>query len=317
MMITNAFWTLLFCSILLTVSGKNPWEHYVGMINITIADEKITFALPDTNTISFDLYTRENPTAKKVITLNDATSIQSSHWNMTKPTAIVIHGWNSDGTEAMPMDIRDAFLQVMDINIIVVDWGKIARNLVYSTVVQSVPYVADHVGAFMEFLRTNASLKYSNLKIIGHSLGAHVGGLAAKSVSGNGLVAELVGLDPARPLYETKGPNERIDRSQAKYVEIVHTCAGLLGIAKPLGTSDFYANDGRNQPGCTADLTGGCAHERSYLYFTQSLKHPEGFPGKSDYDESIAYMGGATLDLKAKGSYYFDTTGTSPYIVDN
>ncbi|XP_017891597.1 pancreatic lipase-related protein 2 [Ceratina calcarata] len=315
-MIAKALFTLLFSSVLLTVSSAHLWDAYVHMVNFTVHDVE-SLALPNVDTISFNLYTRQNPENGTLITLNDARSVQASYWNMTKPTAILIHGWNSDGSSEFNTKIRDAFFQVMDINVIVVDWGKIARDLVYSTVVFDVPYVAKHVAAFIDFLRTNANLRYSNLKIIGHSLGAHVAGLAAKYVSSNGLVAELVGLDPAKPLYEAQGPDGRIDRSQAQYVEIVHTCAGLLGLAKSLGTSDFYANDGRDQPGCSIDLTGGCAHERSYLYFIESIKNPKGFPGISESDRSTAYMGGATLDLSAKGSYHFNTTGTPPYTVNN
>lgn len=66
----------------------------------------------------------------------------------------------------------------------------------------------------------------------------------------------IAGLDPAKPMFENNNADRRIDRSHAKNVQIVHTCAGLLGISSALGTSDFYANGGKIQPGCKNDLLG-------------------------------------------------------------
>lgn len=47
-----------------------------------------------------------------------------------------------------------------------------------------------------------------------------------------------------------------MDKSHASNVQVIHTCSGLLGLDKSVGTSDFYANDGRKQPGCSTDLFG-------------------------------------------------------------
>lgn len=58
---------------------------------------------------------------------------------------------------------------------------------------KSVPSVAEHVASLINFLRSKGNLNNGNLKMIGHSLGAHVAGLAAKSVSKAGLVPEIIG----------------------------------------------------------------------------------------------------------------------------
>lgn len=57
-------------------------------------------------------------------------------------------------------------------------------------------------------------------------------------------------------MFDSKGPGERVDKTDANNVQVIHTCAGLLGLDKNVGTSDFYANGGRNQPGCSNDLLG-------------------------------------------------------------
>lgn len=61
------------------------------------------------------------------------------------------------------------------------------------------------------------------------------------------------GLDPARPYFEYP-PQEnsgKLDLTDAEYVDVIHTCAGLLGFQEPIGTADFYPNNGiAPQPGC-------------------------------------------------------------------
>ncbi|XP_076640000.1 pancreatic triacylglycerol lipase [Colletes latitarsis] len=265
------------------------------------------------DTITFTLYTRQNPKNGQNLQLNNVNSVSSSHWNSNRPTAIVTHGWKSSGNSQSCTLVRDAYIKAMDCNVIIVDWSTIAKNLVYSTVAKSVPAVADRVASFSSFLRSRMNLKASTTKMIGHSLGAHVMGLAGRKLAITGLVSEITGLDPAKPMFENKGPDGRIDSSQGKIVEIIHTSAGKLGLEKAVGTSDFYANGGTVQPGCSTDLLGSCAHSRSYQYFSESIVNPTAFPGIPVKGGKIEYMGGPNLSTSARGSYNFKTTSQPPY----
>jgi len=65
------------------------------------------------------------------------------------------------------------------------------------------------------------------------------------------LKARFTALDPARPTFDSKGPGERIDKSDAIQVQVIHTNAGNLGIEEMIGDSDFYPNGGTQQPGCS------------------------------------------------------------------
>lgn len=104
-------------------------------------------------------------------------------------------------------------------------------------------------------------------------------------------LGRITGLDPAEPLFGETDPIVRLDRTDAKYVDIIHTDAiipGGLGMIKPIGHVDFYPNGGHDNPGCTMTLQEhlnnadssifwslqqflGCNHVRSYQFFTESI----------------------------------------------
>lgn len=62
----------------------------------------------------------------------------------------------------------------------------------------------------------------------------------------------IVGLDPAGPLYD--GPiktQKELSKTDAVFVLIVHSDAGIFGYPTSTGTVDFWPNGGRSlQPGC-------------------------------------------------------------------
>lgn len=66
-------------------------------------------------------------------------------------------------------------------------------------------------------------------------------------------IFRITGLDPARALFEGTFSNRGLDRTCARFVDIIHTDPGGYGISKPKGTVDFwpnYAGNGGTQPGC-------------------------------------------------------------------
>jgi hypothetical protein len=71
-------------------------------------------------------------------------------------------------------------------------------------------------------------------------------------------------LDPAGPLFDVDSPVVRLDRGDAKFVDVIHTdiritsfgIVGSFGIGRPIGDVDFYPNGGFHQPGCR-DFTIG------------------------------------------------------------
>ena len=63
----------------------------------------------------------------------------------------------------------------------------------------------------------------------------------------------MTGLDPAGPFFTLVSSAYRLDASDARYVDVIHTNAGVAGTIRRGGHIDFYPNGGTTQPGCLFD----------------------------------------------------------------
>lgn len=206
-----------------------------------------------------------------------------------------------------------------------VDWGRGAITHNYITARNLVPTVGQFVGRFIRYLQTFGELRLSTTTIIGHSLGAHVAGIAGKFLKPD-RIASIVGLDPARPLFSLDKPLERLANTDAEYVETIHTNRGQNGFSRPIGNAAFYPNWGAKQPGCGRDLTGTCSHSRAVILFEETITRPYNHRFRSmrcrSYDDisqqrctltGYAEMGGEPLQIKYEGVYYLETNDKSPF----
>ena len=72
----------------------------------------------------------------------------------------------------------------------------------------------------------------------------------------------ILGLDPAGYLFEDANEKYHLDKSDANFVDVIHTngeslAFGGLGIWKAIGHVDFYPNGGKSQRGCQNLFVGG------------------------------------------------------------
>nr|XP_012148506.1 PREDICTED: phospholipase A1-like [Megachile rotundata] len=199
----------------------------------------------------------------------------------------------------------------LDYNVIVMDWRYPAKGL-YTIVARGVPQVATQLARFILFMKSSWNLNTLSTTLVGHSLGAHVVSLAAKGVLESSPIARVVGLDPAKPMFQNRGSNCRLDKSHAKYVEVLHTSKFFLGMSTAVGTVDFFANNGLHQPGCNIFVTNSCSHQRAFAYFSESIMKPTRFRAQAR-NGVIAYMGGPDFNKSARGIFYFKTNSRSPY----
>ncbi|XP_011885171.1 PREDICTED: lipase member I isoform X4 [Cercocebus atys] len=210
------------------------------------------------------MYTRNNLNcAKPLFEHNNSLNV---NFNTQKKTVWLIHGYRPMGSiPSWLQNFVSILLNEEDMNVIVVDWNRGATTFIYDRAVKNTRKVAVSLsGHIKNLLKHGASL--DNFHFIGMSLGAHISGFVGKIF--NGQLGRITGLDPAGPKFSRKPPYRRLDYTDAKFVDVIHSNSHGLGIREPLGHIDFYPNGGRKQPGCPKSIF-------SAYYFILSITVPD------------------------------------------
>ncbi|KAL4708916.1 hypothetical protein ACJJTC_014944 [Scirpophaga incertulas] len=177
---------------------------------------------------------------------------------------------------------------------------------------------------------TNSGLDPSKLELLGFSLGGQTVSYIARNyqaLTGRN-ISKLTALEPSGPCFRDLRPTERLDASNADFVEVVHTNIDGYGMAPRMGHVDFYVNGGEYQP---SDLllypcTSTCSHFRVLPLWVSSLKNPTEFVAiKCDniqqardskcYDRSPLETNvmGLRVNRSNHGIFYLSTTKSWPY----
>ncbi|CAH3035435.1 unnamed protein product, partial [Porites evermanni] len=276
---------------------------------------------------SFLLFTRKNSQTARIIDDSDVNKLRDSFFEISRRTIFLIHGYlgNLDG---IYYEIKGALLNREDCNVIMVDWSKGAASL-YGQATGNTRLVGAQIGELIRFLIAStshsASSAVNRFYIVGHSLGAQIAGYAGSYFQDQyGLsLGRITGLDPASLYFITNETSFRLDESDAQYVDVIHTDAGLFGTTLASGHTDFWPNGGGSQPGC---IFNACDHSRAQKYFLASVEGScswKAYPC-ADYDTFL--KGSCTscngecpslgfdADLTKKGgSFYLETTSNDPF----
>jgi len=212
----------------------------------------------------FYLYTMKNKELPQILEYNNITSVTTSHFNASSPTKVIIHGFGSSCDKIWPREMRLSFLAVEDCNVICVDWAAGAVDPNYVRAAVNTRLVGKQVALLIDSINKEGITINNNTHLVGFSLGAHVSGFVGKELKhlSNKNLSRITGLDPAGPLFEGYSPKVRLDKSDADYVDVIHSngdslIIGGLGAWEPIGHVDFYPNGGRAQRGCQNLLIGG------------------------------------------------------------
>lgn len=222
-------------------------------------------------------------------------NLELTSLNPKKPIYLVTHGYMEGGGIAWINNIARTLLLQEDCNVIIIDWSR-GSGPPYTQAVANIRLVGAITAHLLHRISNyTGSLKLDHAHAIGHSLGAHLCGYIGYTLQQkfNITIGRITGLDPAEPHFSKVKPPVRLDRSAAKYVDIIHTDSsqfirGGLGIVESIGHVDYYPNGGTDQPGCTKgvfqyikDANGSffngvkkylsCNHIRSHEYFLESI----------------------------------------------
>ncbi|CAL1269472.1 unnamed protein product [Larinioides sclopetarius] len=309
-----------------------------------------TFVKPTNNicSISYLLFTENNRNSPCYIEPNNE-EFDQCDFDPSRKTKILIHGYT---VELKPGNlfqlIKDSLLLEDSYNVIIVNWTQYNQGL-YPFAVKNGYLVGIEVGNFINFLTNEKGVDPTDVHLIGHSLGAHVSGVAGKQVPNLGRIS---GLDPAYPLYKLNVTFDRLTDSDADFVDVIHCSNGVIdngskgyGIPYPIGQINFYPNGGINQPSCklgrnysnadgeieeiktNQDLIS-CRHDICPIYFLYSIRDCEflskecgsyrRYKGEKCFTEShpTDVMGLHTEKipgLSTHSKFYLNTTAYPPY----
>jgi hypothetical protein len=269
--------------------NKYPWYSLLRPLPPPQSPNKIN--------VKLYYYSREN-TNRSVVTLYPNIEIPLG-FDITKLyTVFIVHGFSSNGNNSWLDDLKNAYLKKRDANVFLVDWGDGANNINYLQVASNTRIVGSELTRFGKFLLNNNYTSLNKIHLIGHSLGSHISAYFAKGINNYDKINRITALDPAQPGFEKCSSEVRLDKNDAKYVDVVHTntrpIIPLLGFGfiGPVGHNDYYMNGGVSQPGCktptiipklsnikdlkqlpleTISEWVACSHGRSYQYFIESI----------------------------------------------
>ncbi|CAF0985610.1 unnamed protein product, partial [Brachionus calyciflorus] len=166
-------------------------------------------------------------------------------------------------------------------------------------------------------------------------------------------IQRITGLDPAGPLFRNVTKEDRLDKTDADLVDVIHTDS-ILGLDEPIGHKDFYPNGGETQKGCwfsikrdqttewsleelmkkysnslNFDSTDyfACNHVRCEYYFAESIDPSCNFKatpcdsydnfkaGKCscDSEKGCPSMGFRANSTMQVGKFYLDTNESEPF----
>lgn len=280
--------------------------------------------------IQFFLYTRRTQDNPDLLNVLDEESLFYSHFNPKHPTKIIIHGFGGGRNNSPSPDLREAYFSIGDYNIIIVDYGNAVKEPCLSQMEWAPRFGSLCIAQLVKYLAQHPrGVRPDDLHFIGYSVGAHIAGLVANYLTPDeGKIGRITGLDPTIFFYAGTNNSKDLDPSDASFVDVLHTGAGILGQWHSSGHADFYVNGGTSQPGCASSTifqTLACDHTKVTPYFIESITSKRGFyagpcPNLLTYligwcepkDADFVLMG-EHVSHEARGVYYVTTNPNPPY----
>jgi len=246
------------------------------------------------------------------------------------PTRIVAHGFTDSGDAPWMIEMKDELRKATPCNVILVDWKTAAKGPNYYQAAANTRVVGAMIAKLIQDLRFNTGASFLDFHLIGHSLGAQIMGTVGKEIQRLEYdnIGRISALDPAGPAFESYDMYVRVDKTDAEFVDVMHTDAEPLldagfGMQYSVGHADFYPNGGKHQPGCPEETLGllsminfenekdggACSHGRAVDFFTNSIN-------KCRYNSpthGASCTMGYHTSKSCAGDHYPTTTGTEPF----
>lgn len=203
------------------------------------------------------------------------------HWHSSILT-LYIPGWWNTPTDEAAQALTSALLKEQPVVLILDTRLSFCRG--YLSAASRINAVSHLLYYFIKNLN-KSGFHPSSIHLIGFSLGAHVAGMTGKLVH-KGLktkLGKITALDPAKPCF--RHSEFRLQKTDASFVQVVHSSAGVLGIEEPVGHADVYVNGiAVTQPECQhRSISFECDHNQSWKLYVKSIVNRRTIMGRHCY----------------------------------
>ncbi|KAM3966368.1 lipase member H-A-like [Aphomia sociella] len=198
----------------------------------------------------------------------------------SRKTMLYVSGY-LDSPNFLSSRVFETIYRKLGYNIWLLDMLKF-MSMEYPLVARIVPTVGKHVGEMLYNLTLhNPKFDPKKLEVVGFSLGGQTMSFIAKSykaLSGT-KISRLTALDPMGPCFRNLGPERRLDKEDADFVELIGTNIDGYGFPYPVGHVNFYVNGGEHQPNdivfMPCDMS--CSHVKAYTTWFSAVQNPNSF----------------------------------------
>lgn len=254
--------------------------------------------------------------------------------DVSKPVYFLTHGWRSSINDSWAQSLLNDMVSFLDVNACGVDWKNLANYEYTIVATQNVPMVGNYATEFVAKVNS-IGVALDDITLVGHSFGAHVFGLVGMNINEllNDKVGVIVGCDSANPLFCSpvlQPLSKRLDSTDAKFVQVIHTTDGTVGCAIDHGHQDFRPDGGvLVQKACLIPFSNQtigddpvtCSHYQSVVFYHYSLNSSNVFTGRqcACYSDFLLNDCSNVTDVigpytkQRPGRFYLETSLMAPF----
>ncbi|KAH9629003.1 hypothetical protein HF086_007488 [Spodoptera exigua] len=264
---------------------------------------------PEAMAVRYPAFTRRNRKIPVLFEADNKEKIANANLDPRGPFYFISHGFLEGGHKPWIQNMADALLNLEGnegATVIVVDWRG-GSQPPYGQAVANIRLIGVMTAHLIHNIYEVLGLQHiDNFHFIGHSLGAHLGGYCGHALQKRFYLklGRITGLDPASPYFARTVTLVRLDRSDAKYVDIIHSNALPLYFSGCKQSSSSSGGSGDLSYQQIAKFVG-CDHERSYEYFIESVAPTCPFMAVQCESYDLATVPAATTIITA---YQWGTT---------
>lgn len=252
--------------------GIEPVQKFILVIYACLSEFRLSISR-NADEVRIYIWTDSNKLEYQTVGIGDKEGLENAGFKSKYPVKVMIHGFSDRAITSWTDRLRKDYFATGNYNIFTVDWQKLAESPWYNTASKNTKLVGQKTAEFIDWLVTDMGIKWEDVHVLGSSLGAQAAGYTGWFTGGR--VGRITGLDPSGPLFHSVGRLDKLDSTDAQFVDVIHTAGYWVGNEDVMGHVDFYPNGGRApQPGCETreSLDLSCSHFQAWKLFGESIQ---------------------------------------------